>query len=340
MSSKRQKVLITGGAGYIGRCLAFECERSGYTPILVDNFATSKRGPHTERWETIECDLVSAEQTQSALREHTEVHAVFHLAARALVFESCLHPELYFRNNISSALNIGDWAVKTKVPYLLNSSSCAVYGSPDTLPITETSVMKPTHPYGESKAIVERIFDKIGDSKGTRTINLRYFNPAGSMDNGKLGEDHDPETHLIPNIVRSFLAKKPVTIFGGEYSTDDGTCVRDFIHIADLVNAHILALKFLEMDEANAPTALNLGSGRGTSMRQAIRAAIEVFGAEVPVEMHPPRPGDPPVLVADCSLAMRLLNWAPKRTIQEMISDHRRFEEQRSRGTMVQQSKA
>jgi len=319
-SSGGKKVLITGGTGYIGSSLAFRAQAHGYYPILLDNYVTSQKLPQAfNHWPVIEVDLKDFNAVEKALRQIGPVHAILHLAAHSLVSESVAKPEKYLRNNLSAALNIADWAVQNKVQYFVHSSSCAIYGIPKALPIHEGTEPNPVSPYGLSKWLVEKILAPIAEHRKLSVIHLRYFNPAGAMGDGALGEKHLPETHLIPNIIAALKDQSPFQIFGNDYETPDGTCVRDLIHIEDLVEAHWKALSFLETNPSATHTAVNLGGGKGTSVGEAIKAAETLFGKKLKTIIAPRRPADPATLIADTAKAKRLLGWEPKFSLNAML---------------------
>lgn len=321
MSSSERIIVVTGGAGYIGSSVCVALKRRGYSPVILDNFSTSRRPTASLAYPCIEVDLSDWQATQRAWRQLGQVHAVIHFAARALVPESCEQPEMYFRNNFLATLNSAHCAVEGKAQLFVHSSSCAVYGVPKIVPIAEGTPFDPSSPYGESKAVSEQVLKQLSRYRKLRVLNLRYFNPAGAMDGGLAGESHDPETHLVPNVVKAAFLGKPFIIYGDDYPTPDGTCIRDFIHIEDLVEAHIKALEALE--RAPLPVqAINLGTKRGTSVREVIAAAERVFGKKLTVKVAPRRPGDPPVLVADNELARSTLDWRPQRFIDDMLLSH------------------
>lgn len=313
-------IIITGGAGYLGRCTAELLRREGLFPVLMDNFSTGRRAMVGEL-PCIDVDLTDKRATLEAFNKTGGASGVIHFAARALVSESCERPEEYFRNNVLSALHVAEGALATRIPAVVHSSSCAVYGLPRSIPIAEDSPCEPVSPYGESKWMVERMLNQFARHKGLGVVHLRYFNPAGSFAEASLGEAHEPETHLIPNVVGAFLSGRPVPVYGTDYPTPDGTCHRDFVHVEDLAFAHWLALKKLA-EGVVLPAAINLGGGKGVSVREVIRAAGEVLGSPLPEQPMPRRPGDPPALVADTSLAKKALGWAPRKGVREMIRDH------------------
>lgn len=301
-----KRILVTGGAGYIGSHTAKHLARHGYEPVVFDNLATGHRwavawGP------LIEGDLSDRAALRRALHG---IDAVMHFAAHAFVGESMLQPAKYFHNNTVNTLNLLEAMLDQGVNTLIFSSSCATYGIPSSLPITEAHPQNPVNPYGESKRMAEQLIRWFGEVHGLRWIALRYFNAAGADPDGDLGEAHSPEPHLVPNLIAAALGHQPaLDVFGTDYDTPDGTASRDYIHVSDLAEAHLLALKQLELEPLRL--ALNLGSGRATTIRQMVSAAEDLIGREVPVRHLPRRPGDPPSLLADFTLARQLLGWQP-----------------------------
>jgi len=320
MSPSKATVLVTGGAGYIGACTCEALKREGWRPVVLDRRPCALEGVESHR-----VDLTEREPTRKILSQLKSVEGIIHFAALALVSESCQKPELYLRNNILSTLNVAELAVEFGIKNFVFSSSCSVYGNPKQLPISEDHSLSPVSPYGESKRIGELVLEKLAFYKGLRVLCLRYFNPAGSTAEGRLGEDHSPETHLIPNVVRAITEKKPVTIFGSDYETQDGSCVRDFIHIEDLVSAHELALQTLSNKSERFFQALNIGTGTGTSVREVIKVAEQVLDQRAEVVVGDRRPGDPPELYADNKLVQKVLGWRPKKGLADMIADHYRW---------------
>lgn len=323
-----KRVVVTGGAGYLGSCVAAVLKRQGVEPILFDNFSTSKR-PAKPVGQLIEVDLGSKTAADKAFDQAGTVDAVIHFAAFAIVPQSCEKPGECFRNNLVSAINVAENCGRKGIPSLLHSSSCAVYGNPTTEFLAEDHPLKPFSPYGESKKIVEQILGQFSQWKKLRVLNLRYFNPAGALPAENLGEAHDPETHLIPLVVEALRQDKPFSIYGNEFLTPDGTCIRDFLHVSDLAEAHIASLAYLEK-ETYPVSAINVGSGRGYSVQEVIATAEKIFGKKAKVAVAPPRPGDPSKLIATNDLAKKILGWNPKRTLSEMISDHLSWVENRS----------
>jgi UDP-glucose 4-epimerase len=298
------KILVVGGAGYIGSVCAELLLDEGHTVCIFDNLSEGHRAAVDSRAEFIEGDLGTIDPIQSALTAFRP-EAVMHFAASALVAESMENPSKYFRNNIGNGLNLLDAMVATGVNQFVFSSTCAIFGPPERLPIDEALPKRPINPYGESKLAFEKILRWYGEIHGLRFVSLRYFNAAGAS--GKFGEEHRVETHLIPNVLKVALGQKPhVEIYGTDYDTPDGTCIRDYIHILDLSRAHILAL-----DSAKSEF-YNLGTGGGTSVREVIESCRKITGREIPVVEKPRRPGDPARLVAASDKIQRELGWQPK----------------------------
>jgi UDP-glucose-4-epimerase GalE len=246
------------------------------------------------------------------------VGAVLHFAAHAYVGESVIHPQKYFQNNLCDGLRFLDAVLNTKVRKLVFSSSCAVYGKPDRLPMTEGTPRQPVNPYGATKLAFEHALDAYGHAYDLRYAVLRYFNAAGADPQGRVGEVHNPETHLIPSAFEAIQGKRDaLEILGDDYPTPDGTCIRDYIHVCDLAEAHVLALKYLDLGNS---LAINLGTGRGHSVREVISTVEYICGNRVPVRISPRRAGDPPELVADPSRAQAILGWTPKYSLDQMVS--------------------
>jgi UDP-arabinose 4-epimerase len=303
-----QSILVTGGAGYVGSHACKVLAAAGYRPVVYDNL--SRGHAAAVRWgPLVEGDLHDRGRLAEAMRSHA-VSAVMHFAAFAYVGESVTDPEIYYTNNIGGTLALlgamRDAAVRT----LVFSSTCAVYGAPDTVPIRETTAKAPLNPYGETKLAIERALHWYAGAFGLKYAALRYFNAAGADPDGEIGEDHEPETHLIPLVLRAALGSgKPVEIYGTDYPTPDGTAVRDYIHVTDLADAHVRALAGLSAGRDSG--ALNLGTGRGHSVREVVAAVERVSGRPVPRREVARRPGDPPELVADPALANNRLGWRP-----------------------------
>jgi UDP-glucose 4-epimerase len=298
------KILVVGGAGYIGSICAELLLDSNHAVVVFDNLAEGHRAAIDRRADFIEGDLADYAAIETALRE-TQPDAVMHFAASALVGESMANPSKYFRNNVCSGLNLLDAMVATGVNRLVFSSTCAIFGPPERVPIDETLPQRPINPYGESKLAFEKILRWFDDIHGLRFVSLRYFNAAGAS--GNFGEEHRVETHLIPNVLKVALGQKShVEIYGTDYDTPDGTCIRDYIHILDLSAAHMLAL------DAPRSDFYNLGTGGGSSVREVIDVCRSVTGREIPVVEKPRRAGDPPRLIAASAKIKRELGWQPK----------------------------
>ncbi len=304
-----QRILITGGAGYIGSHTAKAFARKGWEPVVFDNFTAGHEW--AVRWgPCVRGDLADPAAIRSALREYRP-QAVMHFAASAYVGESVVNPRKYFRNNIVNSLNLLEAMVDEDVDTIVFSSSCATYGAPPVIPITEETPQVPSNPYGESKLFVEKALRAFGNAYGIHWSALRYFNAAGADPEGDLGEDHDPEPHIIPLAIAAALDRaKAVDIFGTDYPTPDGTAVRDYVHVCDLADAHLLALdRLLSGGES---FSVNLGNSKPCSVLEVISAVERASGARVATRMAPRRPGDPPVLVADCAKARDWLGWTPQ----------------------------
>ncbi len=310
------KLLVTGGAGYIGSIVASQLLEAGHEVVVFDNLERGHRAAIPSRASLVVGDLLDAGTVGGLLGDGFD--GVLHFAALALVGESVAHPERYYRTNIGGTLNLLEAMVAAGVRRLVFSSTCAVYGQPDEVPIGETAPTRPESPYGTSKLAVDWMISDFCRAHEIGAVSLRYFNVAGAS--GGLGEDHEPETHLIPNVLRAAAgAREFVEIYGTDYPTPDGTAVRDYIHIEDLSAAHLLALDGARPGEHRI---FNLGNGSGFSVREVIRAAEAVTGKSIPVREAPRRPGDPPMLVAASELIRSELGWeARKPELESMIGD-------------------
>ena len=321
------KILVTGGAGYIGAHTVLELARAGFDPVVVDNLSKGHRH-NVDPARLHVLDLAETDRL-AALLERERVEAVIHFAAFIAVGESVQQPELYFFNNVGGSLSLFAAMQRAGVTRLVFSSSAAVYGTPERVPISEDAPFAPVSPYGETKAMVEKILGWLDQCRGLRSISLRYFNACGGDPDGRLGEEHDPETHLIPLLLRAVRTGEPVTLFGDDYATPDGTCLRDYVHVGDLAAAHVLAVKSLLAGGASA--AYNVGTGAGHSVREVLRAVEDVTGQPVPFVMGPRRAGDPPALVADSSRLSSGLGWKPRFTdIRETVATAWAFEKRRA----------
>lgn len=312
-------IVLAGGNGYIGGTTAFALQEAGFVPVIIDNFSTSKKGAFND-FEVLEADLTDFSQTQRALKKIGPVAGLIHFAAKALVPESFEIPGLYYKNNLLSTANLAELSVELGIPIFLHSSSCAVYGVPKSVPISENSELHASSPYGDTKIMAEILLDRYRQMGKFKVLHLRYFNPAGAWPKYDWGEAHDPETHLIPNLILSAIKNQPVSLFGDQYSTPDGSCIRDFIHVVDLAEAHVKTLQMLLAGKA-MPPCLNIGRGEGSSVLQVIQAAEKVLGKKIQVKKEPGRAGDPPELVADVTLMNKVLDWTPRKSLSNMIED-------------------
>jgi UDP-glucose-4-epimerase GalE len=302
-------ILVTGGAGYVGSHVCKALAESGYTPIVLDDLSAGHEW--AVKWGPLVVADIADRVRISNLIQECAIRAVIHLAAHAYVGESVHHPRKYFDNNVTKALALLDALVESGITRIVFSSSCATYGHPQCLPITESHPQAPINPYGASKLFVENILHWYQQAYGLRFTNLRYFNAAGADLDGEIGEDHTPETHLIPLVIAAAQrSRSAVEIFGTDYDTADGTAVRDYVHVCDLASAHVKALDRLLAGAENA--SINLGTGCGHSIRDVIAAVEAVSRKTVPIIESSRRPGDPPALVADSQLARSLLNWTPQ----------------------------
>jgi len=308
---KSRSVLVTGGAGYVGSHGCQALANAGYEPIVYDNL--SRGHPDAVRWGPLVIgDLRDTSLLVETMRAHS-VGAVMHFAALAYVGEAVNHPELYYHNNVGGTLSLLSAIRQAGVNALVFSSTCAVYGIPAQVPISENNPLLPVNPYGETKLAMERALHWYGQAYGLRSVSLRYFNAAGADPGGEIGERHDPETHLIPLAIRAALDKsRPLDVYGTDYPTPDGTAVRDYIHVSDLAEAHVGAVAYLAGDGVS--TAVDLGTGNGHSVREVIDAVERVSGRSVARRYAARRPGDPPSLVADSTHAVSLLRWQASRS--------------------------
>jgi len=313
------KILVTGGAGYIGSHFINFLLANGFSKeeiIVFDNLERGFKDSLPEEICLIKGDLRHRDEI-SYVFLNNKIDCVVHFAAYAYVGESMAKPELYFENNIIGGMLLLDAMRLGGCKNIIFSSSCATYGIPESIPINEQTPQSPVNPYGETKLIFEKILNWYSRIHGFNYVALRYFNAAGA-DFG-IGEKHNPETHLIPLVIRSIIQQKEMNIFGNDYPTKDGTCIRDYIHVTDLANAHFLALKYLQNNGSSLK--LNLGTGRGTSVSEIVSIAEDIIGKKAKVVMNERRAGDPAILVANADLAKKLLGWEAKKSIKETIKD-------------------
>lgn len=317
-------ILVTGGAGYIGSHMALKLLENNEKVVVFDNFSTG----HIETIETLmkegkdnfeffEGDLLNLNDLNTLFKGRN-IEAVIHFAAFSLVEESTKNPAKYYKNNVTGSINLLDAMHKYNVNKIVFSSTAATYGEPEEIPIKETSLQNPVNPYGNSKLTVEKIMDDYDRAYGIKSVRLRYFNVAGADSKCRIGENHNPETHLIPNILKStFNNKKTFKIFGDNYNTKDGTCVRDYINVEDLINAHLLALKYLLA--GGKTDFFNLGTNEGNSVKEIFDLCTKVTNKEIPFEIAQKRAGDPAVLIADNKKAKEILGWNPEKTLYDSI---------------------
>jgi UDP-glucose-4-epimerase GalE len=309
------RMLVTGGAGYIGSHTVALLRRAGHAVTVADNLSTGHRAAVPPD-SLVECDLSDRDRLTRVLCER-QIEAVVHFAASCYVGESVSDPAKYYNNNLVGTLSLLDAMRSAGVNRIVFSSTCATYGEPSRVPITEDERQEPVNPYGFTKLAIEHALRDYGHAYGLGSVALRYFNASGAAADGSLGEDHDPETHLIPIVLQVALGARPhMQIFGTDYPTQDGTCIRDYIHVDDLADAHRRALEFIRPSEFHA---FNLGTGRGYSVREVIELARRITGRPIAVVESPRRPGDPPELVAAADKARQTLGWQPRHTTLDTI---------------------
>ncbi|MHC0062387.1 UDP-glucose 4-epimerase GalE [Nostoc sp. UIC 10890] len=321
MSPGKPTILVTGGAGYIGSHTVLALKQAGYNVVILDNLVYG----HRELVEKVlEVELIVGDTGDRALLDDIfkthDISAVMHFSAYAYVGESVTDPAKYYRNNVLGTFTLLEAMLAASVKKFVFSSTCATYGVPEFVPIPETHPQNPINPYGATKLMVERILSDFDVAYGFQSVRFRYFNAAGANPNGLLGEDHNPETHLIPLVLMTALGKREsISIFGTDYPTPDGTCIRDYIHVNDLADAHILGLEYLL--KGGDSEVFNLGNGSGFSVREVIAAAEEVTGISIPVEERDRRPGDPPILIGTSEKARTILGWQPQYlSIQDIVT--------------------
>ena len=327
----KNKVLVVGGAGYIGSHMVKTLANRGFVPVVLDNLSTG----HAESarfGQLVVGDLADQALLDQLFSEH-EFSAVMHFAAASLVGESMEHPAKYYRNNVCNTLNLLDAMVQHGVKDFIFSSTAAIFGEPHYTPIDEAHPKNPINPYGASKLMIERILEDYAAAYGLNSVSLRYFNACGADPEGDLGELHDPETHLIPLVLQAASGRRDyIKIFGSDYPTPDGTCVRDYIHIVDLCQAHHKALEKLLDESLCGAQAFNLGNGKRFSVKEVIETASAVVskdGKSIRVDKSDRRPGDPAVLVADANAATKIFNWLPEHSTLEEMVEHAWAWEQR-----------
>jgi UDP-glucose 4-epimerase len=318
-------ILVVGGAGYIGSHMVKRLLKDGHHVIVVDNLSSGYKDAILTKT-IFEVDIAD-QKNLSKVFEENSIDAVFHFASFIQVGESVTNPAKYYRNNVAATLSLLEVMVKFKVMHFVFSSTAAVFGNPDYSPIDENHPKEPINPYGQSKLMVEKILEDFDRAYGLKSVSLRYFNAAGADPEGELGERHIPETHLIPLVLQAASGRRDsISVFGQDYETPDGTCVRDYIHINDLADAHVKAIYYLK--KGNSSAAFNLGNGKGFSVKKIIDAAVKVTGKKIPVKYAERRAGDPAILVADASLAQNVLGWTPEyQNVEDIISHAWAWEE-------------
>ena len=308
------KILVVGGAGYIGSHTARVLRKAGLDVLIYDNLSTGFEFL-AKGFEMVVGDVHDSAKLIEAVKR---TDAVMYFAANHYVGESMVNPRKYYRNNVEGGLSLLNTVVDAKKKVLIFSSTCSVYGAPSKMPITEDDPRTPVNPYGVSKVFFEQALDSYEPAYGVRYASLRYFNAAGADESGEIGECHDPEPHLVPLALAAAAGKGELQVFGTDYPTPDGTCIRDYTNVVDLAEAHVIALQHLL---AGKPSfTVNLGTGQGSSVKEVIATVEEVTGRKVPTKIVPRRPGDPPALVADPSKALQVLNWKTKRSLRDSVS--------------------
>ncbi len=318
---QKQTVLVTGGSGYIGSHAVKALQQVGYEVLILDNLVYG----HKDIAETLGAELIDGDTNDRTLLDQLfsdrPISAVMHFAAYAYVGESVTEPDKYYRNNVVGTLTLLEAMVAANIKTFVFSSTCASYGVPQQTPITEDHPQAPINPYGATKLMVERILQDFDVAYGLKSVIFRYFNAAGADPDGLIGEDHNPETHLIPLILLTALGKRDaITIYGSDYPTPDGTCLRDYIHVTDLAEAHVLGLEYLLNHKKSE--IFNLGNGNGFSVKEVIDTAKQITGKQINVVMGDRRAGDPPALVGSSEKARKVLNWQPKYADLKLILQH------------------
>lgn len=311
-------ILIVGGAGYIGSHINKLLSEQGYETVIYDNLEYGHQ--ESVKWGNLEIgDLNDVERLEQVFRKY-QIDVVFHFAAYAYVGESVKNPSKYYNNNVVNTIRLLDIMRKFGVSYCVFSSTCATYGMSEHMPITEEEAQKPINPYGKSKLMIENILKDYGYAYGIKYCCLRYFNAAGADPDGKIGESHTPETHLIPLVLQATLHEKEIKVFGTDYQTRDGSCIRDYIHVMDLADAHLKAMDYLK--NGGESTAFNLGNGTGYSVLEIIAAVEKITGKKINVIYESRREGDPPILIGGAQKAKEVLGWKPKYVEIEQILEH------------------
>lgn len=323
-------ILVTGGAGYIGSHTVRALLRAGYRPIIVDNFSRGHRSAIPEGVTYIEMDIADP-KVVGVLKEYA-IDGIMHFAAHSQVGESMVNPAIYYENNVVGSWHLIESARQAGVKHFVFSSTAAVYGEPEAVPITEDAKLQPTNVYGRTKLMIEQTLEDYSHIYGSTYVALRYFNAAGADASGDIGEDHSPETHLIPLVLAAALGQRDnITVYGTDYPTADGTCVRDYIHVSDLAQAHVLAMDYLL--KGGASQVFNLGSGNGFSVKEIIEEAKAVTQIDFPVAYGERRPGDPGTLIASSQKIKTLLGWDPQYSeVKQVLADAWRWHKKHPHG--------
>ena len=322
MSSEQPTILVTGGAGYIGSHTVLALKQAGYEVLILDNLVYGHRDlvEQVLKVELIEGDTNDRDLLDNLFNSR-DIAAVMHFSAYAYVGESVSNPAKYYRNNVIGTITLLEAMLAASVKKFVFSSTCATYGVPEVVPIPEDHPQNPINPYGATKLMVERILSDFNEAYDFKSVRFRYFNAAGADPSGKLGEDHNPETHLIPLVLQTALGKREsISIFGTDYPTEDGTCIRDYIHVSDLADAHVLGLEYLL--KGGESSFFNLGNGSGFSVKEVIEAARLVTGKDIKAVECDRRPGDPPALIGSAEKARQILGWQPQYSNLKDIMTH------------------
>ena len=312
-----KEILVAGGAGYVGSHTLIKLLQAGYLPVVVDNLTTGHQKAVLEGATFYECDISNTKEMLKIVSRH-KIDAVMHFSANCYVGESVVNPHKYFKNNVSNTIALLEVMLDAGIKKFILSSTAATYGNPLKTPIDESQPQIPCNPYGLSKLMIEEIVDNYEKPYGIKHIYLRYFNAAGCDPEGRIGEDHYPETHIIPLLLKTALGlKKQFTILGNDYDTKDGTCIRDYIHVMDIADAHVKAINYLETQKQS--DAFNLGTSVGYSVKEIIKKVEDITGKKIPVEYAERREGDPAILIASSKKAKETLEWFPRYNIDNMI---------------------
>lgn len=324
------RILVTGGAGYIGSHTVRALLQAGHTPIVLDNFSRGHKGAIPSDVKCIEMDIADPQVVQ--VLQDNQIDGIMHFAAHSQVGESMVNPAIYYENNVVGSYHLIESARKAGITYFVFSSTAAVYGEPEVVPIVETAPLHPTNVYGRTKLMIENMLRDYSSVYDMNYVALRYFNAAGADVSGEIGEDHTPETHLIPLVLQAAQGvRSSITVFGTDYPTEDGTCIRDYVHVTDLASAHVLAMDYLA--NGGASTVFNLGSGNGFSVNSIIDAAKAVTNIDIPVKYGNRRAGDPAVLIASSQKIKDVLHWNPQHSeVNQVLRDAWRWHEQHPHG--------